>query len=220
MTDTQPAQLFRHRVSKDSYGPSEDVKRFYDPRFKSTSVMVLPGRHYVSSAPDEMIVTLLGSCVAACIRDPIAAVGGLNHFLLPESDTGQWGQANVAMRYGNHAMETLINDIIKRGGERSRLEIKVFGGAQVIGGQSTQAIGQQNADFVEDYLRNEGFSIVAKHLGGPVPRRIHYFPVTGKVNMLLLHRASDNELFKKERDYRSTINTETEDDSGDVELFG
>lgn len=218
MTKIQPDQLFRHRKSKDSYGPVDEVKRFYDPRFKATSVMVLPGRHYVSSCPDEMIVTLLGSCVAACIRDPVAAVGGLNHFLLPESNSGQWGQATAAMRYGNHAMETLINDIIKRGGDRARLEIKVFGGAQVIEGQSTLSVGQQNADFVEKYLENEGFSIVAKHLGGPLPRRIHYFPVTGKVNMLLLRRAPDNDLFRKERDYQKAI--KTEDDSGDVELFG
>lgn len=218
MTETQPAQLFRHRTSNDSYGPADEVKRFYDPRFKATSVMVLPGRHYVSSAPEEMIVTLLGSCVAACIRDPVAAVGGLNHFLLPESSTGQWGQANAAMRYGNHAMETLINDIIKRGGERSRLEVKVFGGSHIIGGQSTLAVGRQNVDFVEAYLKNEGFTIVAKHLGGPMPRRIHYFPVSGKVNMLLLRRVPDNDLFKKERDYQRTI--KTDDDSGDVELFG
>ncbi len=218
MTKSRSGQLFRHRTSKDLYGPSDEVKRFYDPRFKATSVMVLPGRHYVSAAPEEMIVTLLGSCVAACIRDPIAAVGGLNHFLLPESETGQWGQADAAMRYGNHAMETLINDIIKRGGERSRLEIKVFGGAQVIDSQSTLAIGRKNAEFVGKYLQNEGFRIVAEHLGGPLPRRIHYFPVTGKVNMLLLRRAPDNDLFKKERDYQSSIKTDEE--SGDVELFG
>lgn len=218
MTKIEPGQLFRHRTSQNSYGPGEEVKRFYDPRFKATSVMVLPGRHYVSADPEEMIVTLLGSCVAACIRDPKAAVGGLNHFLLPESNSGQWGQANAAMRYGNHAMETLINDIIKRGGDRSRLEIKVFGGAHIIEGQSTVSVGQQNVEFVESYLKNEGFSIVAKHLGGPLPRRIHYFPVTGKVNMLALRRAPDNDLFKKEKEYQKTI--KAEDDSGDVELFG
>lgn len=220
MTKTQPGKLFQHRTSKDSYAPTDEVKRFYDPRFKATSVMVLPGRHYVSKVSEEMIVTLLGSCVAACIRDPITAVGGLNHFLLPESNSGQWGQANAAMRYGNHAMETLINDIIKQGGIRSRLEIKVFGGAHIIEGRSTLSVGQQNVDFVENYLQNEGFTIAAKHLGGPLPRRIHYFPVSGKVNMLLLRRAPDNDLFKKEREYQSTIKTDDNDDSGDVELFG
>jgi chemotaxis protein CheD len=122
------------------------------------------------------------------------------------------------MRYGNHAMETLINDIIKRGGERSRLEIKVFGGAHVIEGPSSLSVGQQNATFVESYLENEGFNIVAKHLGGALPRRIHYFPVSGKVNMLLLRRGADNDLFKKERDYQNTLKSD-DDDSGDVELF-
>lgn len=217
MTDIRNDRLFQYRTSVDALPSTGKEKRFYDARFKATSVMVLPGRHYVTSHPDEMIVTLLGSCVAACIRDPVVAVGGLNHFMLPESSTGQWGQIDAAMRFGNHAMETLINDIIKQGGERSRLEIKVFGGANVLEGQSISPVGQQNAEFVETYLQNEGLPIVAKDLGGPRPRRIHYFPITGKVKMLSLRRGYDSELFKKEENYRKQMSAE--DDSGDVELF-
>jgi chemotaxis protein CheD len=212
-------ELFAFRRGNDPYHGDNEVKRFYDPRFKATSVMVLPGRHYVSSDPNEMIVTLLGSCVAACIRDPKIGVGGLNHFLLPESDSGQWGNATAAMCYGNHAMETLINDIIKRGGARDRLEVKVFGGGNIIDSASSSAIGTQNAEFVERYLRNEGFQIAAKHLCGSLPRRIHYFPVAGKVKMLLLRRGPDKDLYRKEMDYRKQIKTETDVDAGDVELF-
>jgi chemotaxis protein CheD len=209
--------LFPHRSDADPYRPSEEIKRFYDPRFAATTVMVLPGRHYVTANPQEMIVTLLGSCVAACIRDPVAGIGGLNHFLLPESDSGQWGEASAAMRYGNHAMETLINDIVKRGGDRRRLEVKVFGGGSIIDCQAKTSIGALNAQFVRTYLRNEGFAILAEHLGGQLPRRIHYFAVTGKVKMLLLRRSHDKDLFSKELDYRRRLPVETE--VGDIELF-
>ena len=121
------------------------------------------------------------------------------------------------MRYGNHAMETLINDIIKVGGVRSRLEVKVFGGAQVIEGASVLSVGQKNVDFVQTYLENEGFKIAASHLGGSLPRRIHYFPITGKVQMRQLERSSDKDLFKKEMSFRKQI--KVDDDAGDAELF-
>ena len=216
-TDSQ--QLFAWRRGSDPYKSDREIRRFYDPRFKATAVMVLPGRHYVTSDRNEMIVTVLGSCVAACIRDPSIGVGGLNHFLLPESESGQWGSATAAMRYGNHAMETLINDIIKRGGLRERLEVKVFGGGNIIDSQSMSPIGTKNAEFVEKYLHNEGFQIAAKHLCGPLPRRIHYFPTSGMVKMLLLRRNPDREILNKERDYRMKVKAETEVESGDVELF-
>ncbi|MDH3659455.1 MAG: chemoreceptor glutamine deamidase CheD [Alphaproteobacteria bacterium] len=218
MTNVQDNMLFRHRQGLESAAQAKTSGRYFDARYGMNVVMVLPGRHYVTSKTDEMIVTLLGSCVAACIRDPVAAVGGINHFLLPESDTGHWGKTvDAAMRYGNHAMETLINDIIKRGGARSRLEVKVFGGGQVIEGASALSVGQKNVDFVESYLRNEGLDIAAKHLGGMKPRRIHYFPITGKVQMRQLQRAADQDLIKREMTYRSQI--KVDDNAGDAELF-
>lgn len=218
MTTQHDNALFRYRQSLDGVRQEQTAKRYFDPRLGVNVVMVLPGRHYVTSKTDEMIVTLLGSCVAACIRDPIAAIGGLNHFLLPENDSGHWGKTvDAAMRYGNHAMETLINDIVKRGGLRSRLEFKVFGGARVIEGASALSVGQKNVEFIEDYLKNEGFDIAASHLGGVSPRRIHYFPITGKVQMRQLQRSADKDLFKKEMAYRSQIRVD--DDDGDAELF-
>ncbi|MGI9491217.1 MAG: chemoreceptor glutamine deamidase CheD [Geminicoccaceae bacterium] len=218
MTNLRDAALFRYRRSPEPDDKGETPSRYFDARFETHAVMVLPGRHYVTTSADEMIVTLLGSCVAACIRDPVAAVGGLNHFLLPESENGNWGStADAAMRYGNHAMETLINDIIKLGGMRSRLEVKIFGGAQIIEGATTMAVGQKNIDFVQSYLTNEGIDIAAEHLGGPMPRRIHYFPVTGKVQMRQLQRSADTTLFNREMTYLHQI--QVDDDANDPELF-
>ncbi|MEM7045456.1 MAG: chemoreceptor glutamine deamidase CheD [Pseudomonadota bacterium] len=218
MTNVRNNALFRHRQDSDQANMDGRSGPYFDARFGMNVMVVLPGRHYVTAKADEMIVTLLGSCVAACIRDPIAAVGGLNHFLLPASDGGAWeNTADAAMRYGNHAMETLINDVIKLGGMRSRLEVKVFGGARIIEGSSTLSVGQKNIEFVHRYLQNEGLNIAAHHLGGAQPRRIHYFPITGKVQMRQLQRKTDNQLVKREMTYLHQI--EAEQDTGDAELF-
>lgn len=208
MTGTQREQLFRYRTSKDSYGPPFEAKRFYDPRFKATSVMVLPGRHYVSATPDEMIVVLLGSSVAACIRDPLAGIGGLNHFLIPESRLSPAEEMEMPVRDGRKAMDGLIDAIIEQGGDRSRLEIKIFGGAGDEKDSSSVLRGQKTADFIQAYLHEEGYKIAAKSLGGPQPRRIHYFPISGVAKMLLLRRSPDRDLFRKERAHQRTIRTE------------
>ena len=150
------------------------ARRYRDPRFDAVAVKVFPGDHYVTADAGEMLVTILGSCVTACIRDPLAGVGGMNHFMLPESAGSGWDTASASMRYGNVVMERLINDILKRGGARERLEIKVFGGGNVMNG--TTNIGHRNAEFVEEYLAAEGLPIAAHHLRGNLPRRVHYFP--------------------------------------------
>lgn len=217
MSDPRKSSLFRTRSGRDPSREKGAGGRFYDVRYEAMSVMVLPGRHHVSNDPEEMIVTLLGSCIAACIHDPVAKIGGLNHFLLPESETGTWNQVNAVMRFGNHAMEVLINDIIKRGGDRSRFEVKVFGGANVIDSRSATPVGSRNVAFIERYLANEGFDIAAKHLGGTLPRRIHYFPTTGKVKMLLLRRKSDKDLFRRELEYTKEVKGDGGAD--DIELF-
>jgi chemotaxis protein CheD len=191
------------------------VRRYHDPHFDVIAVKVLPGEHYVTQTAEETIVTILGSCVAACIRDPIARVGGMNHFMLPENQTGAWGGVSSSLRYGNFAMERLINDILKRGGRRSRLEIKVFGGANVLGIGAT--VGQQNCEFIEAYLAAEGLPIAARHLYGEHPRRVHYFPQTGKVFVLELRRQKDREGVGVEQTYRETLRQEPV--AGSIELF-
>jgi len=194
---------------------SSEVRRYFDSKYKHMVVKLLPGEHYVSGEPSEMIVTVLGSCVAACIRDPETGIGGMNHFMLPEGEPGDWKVSNSVMRYGNHAMEILINEIMHLGCPRDRLEIKLFGGGNVIGAGGS--VGHRNADFVEDYLREEGFVAVASDLRGDCARRIHYFPASGKVDRLMLRRASDRQVFTKESSYQRNISKAQ--DGGDIELF-
>jgi chemotaxis protein CheD len=144
-------------------------------------VKVGPGEHHVTDLPEVAIATVLGSCVAACICDPVVGVGGLNHFMLPESIVGTWGQATASLRYGNFAMQRLINDILMRGGQRSRLEIKLFGGGTLA--QDYGRIGERNADFVESYLRAEGLVPLVRQLRGQRARRVLYYAVSGRALM-------------------------------------
>ncbi len=193
----------------------DSVRRYFDNRYNATIVKVLPGEHYVTSRRDEMLVTVLGSCVSACIRDVALGIGGMNHFMLPSSDSGTWGKVSAEMRYGNFAMEQLINEVLKCGARKNRLEIKVFGGASV--GVSTSTVGDQNAKFVERYLDHEGYAIAAGHLRGQYPRRIHYTPATGTVMMLELKRTTDLTFLDSERRYENDLAGQKI--SGSVELF-
>jgi len=190
-------------------------RRYRDTRFNAIAVKVLPGEHYITKTVGEMLVTVLGSCISACIRDPVIGVGGMNHFMLPESPDGNWGTTSAACRYGNFAMEQLINDILKAGGRKDRLEIKIFGGANVLAANTD--IGGRNSEFIETYLAAEGLPIAASHLRGKLPRRIHYFPQHGKVFMLELGRQEEVSVVGEETRYKSRISREPV--SGSVDLF-
>ncbi|WP_218048695.1 hypothetical protein [Curvivirga aplysinae] len=189
--------------------------KFYDPKFKRMSIKVQPGTHYVTKNPGEMITTTLGSCIAVCIRDTTNGVGGMNHFMLPESDSGKWGGANASMRFGNHAMEVLMNDLLKMGAARNRLEFKVFGGAHVI--SSSNAVGDKNISFIERFLKNEHMAVAAQHVGGDRGRRIAYFPDSGKVKMKLLEKAEVASVAKEEQMLKKKL--DTSEVEGSVELF-
>jgi chemotaxis protein CheD len=206
--------LAQERRIRDALPPQLD-HRYRDPSFAATAVKLIAGDCYVSDDPGEMLVTVLGSCVAACIRDPELGIGGMNHFMLPGTRDGRWDEASSAMRYGNVAMERLINEILKRGGRRRRLEVKVFGGGNVMRGCG--AVGHQNAHFVRAYCASEGLTIDAQHLGGEHPRRVHYFPVTGKVMMLQLRRDGDVAAIRSESEYQRRLAQEPV--AGSVELF-
>ena len=132
------------------------------------------GEHHVSSDPNVLLTTILGSCVALCLRDPQAGVGGMNHFLLPEPRAG----VESSRRYGAYAMELLINDVLKAGGRRDRLEAKLFGGGRMF--DSLQDVGRFNADFAERYLRDEGIRVVGGSLRGHGARRVQFWPVSGR----------------------------------------
>jgi chemotaxis protein CheD len=147
------------------------------PLHTGRRVHVGQGENYVSSDPDLMLSTILGSCVAACLRDERLGVGGMNHFLLPEAG-GSSNDPAAASRYGAYAMELLINGILRAGGRRETMSAKIFGGARMF--DDLQNIGASNAAFAERFLRDEGIPIVASSLGGRSARRIHYWPATGK----------------------------------------
>lgn len=195
-------------------GRMEGTVPYYCRRFEIEAVRVLPGAHYVTEG-GEMIVTLLGSCVAACIRDPIIGVGGVNHFMLPGDPAHGAAWAEAPLRYGSAAMERLVNDILKRGGHRDRLEIKLFGGGNILIG--LRSIGKANADFVVRYLQEEGLKVAARDLGGEKPRRIHYFPKTGKTWVARLKPREEGRALEEENHYRLDL-AKTRLDGG-IELF-
>lgn len=187
------------------------IKRFWMPQHNSYGVKVVAGDFYVSNQ-DELITTVLGSCVTVCIRDPIAGVGGINHFLLPDANCDLLSASN---RYGVFAMEQLINSIIKHGGKRENFEIKLVGGGNMIAGVND--IGKSNIEFVKSFMRTEGYPIVAQDLGGTQPRKIVYSVNTGKLLVnKLKSQHQDRYLAKELEQQRNQMVNAIEDD---VELF-
>ncbi|OZI31687.1 chemotaxis protein CheD [Bordetella genomosp. 10] len=154
------------------------TRHYFDSTFKCPAMKVLPNEYYVTGE-NLMITTVLGSCVAACIRDPLTGVGGMNHFMLPEGDSQS--PASATMRYGAFAMEVLINELLKAGAARERLEAKVFGGGAVLSAMQQMNIGERNGQFVLSYLKTEGIPVKAQDLGDVYARRVNFFPHDGRV---------------------------------------
>lgn len=192
----------------------EHVNRYWDQQSNRFSAKILPGEYYVTTR-DEMITTVLGSCVSACIRDRLTGVGGMNHFMLPASEDDKWGMVSAATRYGNFAMEHMINDILKNGARRSNLEIKIVGGGKIISSMSD--VGKKNIDFVHQYLKMEGLSILSQDVGDIYARKVQYFPKTGKVRVKKLRDTHNNTVVTRETNYMNEINQA--DVGNDVELF-
>jgi len=195
---------------------AEAGRRFYDNALSAWMMKVFPGEFYVTADPDEVLVTVLGSCVSACIRDPVTHIGGMNHFMLPQSQSGTWGGTTQSTRFGNFAMEKLINELLKAGCSRNSLEIKLFGGGNVI--DSTSSIGTNNAEFARHYLEAEGLRVAVADLGGQLPRRINYFPATGKVIRRLLGSNESVAVVREENEYVSSLSKRSP--AGEIELFG
>lgn len=187
---------------------------YFDIQFQSQALQVLPGE-YLVTANDVMLVTVLGSCVSACVRDPVAGVGGMNHFMLPESDLG--GAVSESARYGSYAMEMLINEMLKRGARRSRLEVKLFGGAAILPGFTVSNVGDRNVRFARAYAAAEGLRIAGEDLLDVVARRVHYFPRTGRVMLKRLPSVQQVEMVAHERRYLSRL--QQSPTQGSVELF-
>ena len=184
-----------------------------DSDFGRPSVRVQPGEHYVTRR-DELIVTVLGSCVAVCLRDAERGVGGLNHFLLAESADD--GPAGASARYGGCAMELLINDLLKLGARRERLQAKVFGGGRVLPALNGRLIGERNAAFAFDYLKTEGIAVLARDVLGETARKIAFLPSSGRVWVRRLERSQGGAVFGAERRWAARQPPQAD---GGVELF-
>ena len=201
------------RASKESPGDESAPRRYLNPQDNCWYIQITQGETHVTDAPGEILTTILGSCIAACIRDPAIGVGGMNHFLLPQSD----GEDRDAKRYGVNAMELLINGLLKRGAVRERLEAKIFGGANVIAGLSD--IGSRNAAFAEQYLADEGIRLVGGDVGGSTPRRIQYWPADGRARQLAMPPMDNVKLVERELAQSAPPRRVARESDDDVELF-
>ncbi len=190
---------------------------YWEPKVNAFVTTVQPGGFTVTRRGDLVLGTLLGSCVSACICDPEAGIGGLNHFLLP-NDSGSTARATAnSTSYGVHAMEMLINEILKLGGARPRLQAKVFGGANVIALSSANPVGERNQAFTIDFLRREGIPVTAADLGGERARRVYFKPATNKVLVQVLDHSDDDRVRREEAQLRRRAGAAPA--SGGVELF-
>lgn len=179
----------------------------------SRRVNVIQGQHYVDDDPGVVLTTILGSCIAACLWDPVANVGGMNHFLLPGNTSNkQQSSRSDAQRYGVNLMELLLNDLFSRGALKSRLKAKLFGGAAIIKGLTD--IGAMNSKFAESFLREEGIELVGGSVGGVYGRRIQFWPVGGRARQAFM--TSDTESILREETTRAPVLQKA---AGQVELF-
>lgn len=170
-------------------------------------IHVIQGEFRVSAVRGDVLTTTLGSCVATCLRDPIARIGGMNHFLLPH---GTESQGSEALRYGAYAMELLINGLLRAGARRDRLEARLFGGGRLT--ENLPDIGRQNVEFAERFLAHEGISVARGSVRGNYARRLEFWPASGRVRQLALTKRGD-EIFEFERRVRPAL------DLGTIELF-
>jgi chemotaxis protein CheD len=177
---------------------------------KTPRVHVVQGEYFVTDDPQAMLTTILGSCVAACVRDPVAGVGGMNHFLLPGTTSSE------GVRYGVNAMELLINGLLQKGAKRDRMQAKIFGGGHVVRGLSD--IGKQNAAFAKRYFEDEGIAVVGESVGGPHARKLQYWPVEGRARQMFLP-ADEAPQVDLELKRAPAQRPPAPADDGDVELF-
>jgi len=196
-------------------GKAGDPSIYFDARFNAEVAKIYPGQYFVTDR-DMVLTTVLGSCVSACIRDPRAGVGGMNHFLLPQT-VGDVGPASRSARYGSYAMEVLINALLRLGGSKNSMEAKIFGGGSVLRDLRTAAVGESNARFIVEYLEKEGIRVAAKDLRDACARKIYFFPESGRVMVKKLRHLQNDTVLARELDYSRQL--QRIELSGEVELF-
>lgn len=198
---------FQSIVPEPSVDGFSAIKRYWDHQHQLVAAKIHPGEYYVTKE-NELITTVLGSCISACIRDKETGVGGMNHFMLPETSEQQLSDSEKsvvgnATRYGNYAMEHLINDILAHGGRRNNLEVKLFGGGKII--PTLGDVGLNNINFVLDYIKTEQLNLIAENLGDIYPRKVIFFPLTGKVRMKKIKDLHNETIASREKRYRHEI---------------
>ena len=199
----------------------EHINHYWDRQRQQVIAKILPGEFYMTTQP-VCIATTLGSCISACIWDDKAEIGGMNHFMLPltekgvhEVNWGQRGKATDATRYGNFAMEHLINAILKGGGRRVNLKAKIFGGGKVL--KKMSDVGVRNIEFVKRYLSTESIPIVSEDVGMFFPRKVLFDPISGRAFIKRINNLHNDTILRRETDYRNRI--DHDDVEGDIELF-
>jgi len=193
----------------------EHINRYYDGLHDTAAAKILPGEYYVTTN-DEFVVTVLGSCVSACVRDKIFGIGGMNHFMLPQDSSSNVHANDItaSARYGNVAMEHLINSILSNGGQRKNLEVKIFGGGKILANMTD--IGDRNISFIKDYIITESLTVLAEDLGDIFPRKVMYHPLSGKAKIKKLRSMHNTTIVERESSYMSTLKKPIE---GDIDLF-
>ncbi|HRL92875.1 MAG: chemoreceptor glutamine deamidase CheD [Pseudomonadaceae bacterium] len=189
---------------------------YFDRHFNCEAVKILPGEYFVTQR-DLVIVTVLGSCVSVCLRDHVSGIGGMNHFMLPGNNDGGISPISASARYGVYAMELLINHLLKLGARRNCFEAKVFGGGSVLRGMTANNIGDRNVEFVRDYLHTEHIPVVAEDLLDIYPRKVYYFPATGRVMVKKLRNLHNTTLLDREMEYSLRIKRTPV--VGEIDLF-
>lgn len=202
-------EALRKRTPK----PGEASFFYFDNNFQHNAVKILPGEYYVTNE-NMVICTVLGSCIAACLWDRALNIGGMNHFMLPDTDG-----SGTSGRYGSYAMEVLINEMIKLGARRETMQAKIFGGGQVMANFTTMKVGERNADFVIQYLNTERIPIVSEDILDIYPRKVVYFPTTGRAMVKRLAHAHPEQLEAQERLRGSAAQLARENAGGSVDLF-
>lgn len=190
---------------------------YFDREHNIEAAKILPGEYYATGR-DMVLVTVLGSCVCACVRDRASGIGGMNHFMLPDSGQDKSNPLGESARYGVYAMEILINQLLKMGAKRANLEAKVFGGASVLRGFTVNNVGERNAEFVLQFLKTEKIPVLAQDLLDIFPRKVYYFPTSGKVRVKNLKQVHNDTIINREAEYNTRLHYSKLE--GDVELFG
>lgn len=185
----------------------DHINRYWDQEHQIVAAKLLPGDFYVTTG-DEMITSVLGSCVSACICDAVYGIGGMNHFMLPETSKSRLNATDesivgTALRYGNYAMEHLINTILQHGGKRKNLQVKLFGGGKIIA--TLGDIGSRNVSFALDYIDTEALRLVSHDLGDIYPRKVNFFPQTGRVRMKKIKDLHNETILLREKQYSLQI---------------